>query len=75
MQVVTAKIRSGKYKAHHHGYTFIIESQGKNVWTLSNQNDVEIGRETSKSALVNMLASYDLHDIKELHQQEFCVYA
>jgi hypothetical protein len=69
------KIKSGKYKAEHHGYVFIIDNQGANVWTISNNLDVELHSDTNKKALVNFLSSYDLDGATQLNQQEFCEYA
>ena len=75
MQPTITKINSGKYTAHHHGYVFAIDNQGANVWTVSNDSDVELHRDTHKKALVNFLSSYDLEGTTKLHQQESCEYA
>lgn len=69
------KIRAGRYTANHHGYIFTIENNSANVWTINNHSDVELYRDSSKKALINMLASFSYDGTMKLHNQEFCAYA
>ena len=69
------KIRAGKYAVKHHGYIFTIENNSASVWTISNHAGIELYRDTSKKALINMIANCSYDRIAQLHQQEFCKYA
>ena len=75
MQATVKKIKSGKYTASYRGYVFTIRNEGTNVWTLSNQDDVEIYKCTTKNSLVKMLENYGLEGTKKLNEQQFCTYA
>jgi len=70
-----SKIRAGRYTAKHHGYIFTIENNSANVWTINNHSDVELYRDSSKKALINMLSNCSFDYTTKLHQQQYCEYA
>lgn len=56
-------------------WNFILRSESKGVWTLSNSNDVECCKFSSKRTALEALNRYDHATFDNFHSQEFCEYA
>jgi hypothetical protein len=69
------RIQAGKYVAKHHGFVFTIENNSASVWTINNHAGIELYRDTSKKALINMLTNCGYDSTQQLHQQQFCKHA
>jgi hypothetical protein len=75
MTPIVKRIRAGRYTLNQNGYRFDLVDNQEGSWILSNHAGVELYRDSTKQAVVNMLASYGTDGCRELHRQAFCTYA
>lgn len=66
---------TGRYRINHNGYIFDLNKNSDGKWVLFNHAGIELYRDDSKKAVVNMLSSYSSSGCAELHLQEYCTYA
>ena len=55
-------------------WNFVLRSESKGNWVLSNEQDVELCRFPSKRTALEALALYDHATLNNFHNQEFCEY-
>jgi hypothetical protein len=75
MKPIVKRIRAGRYTLNQHGYQFDLTDNSEGRWVLSNHSGVELYRDTTKQAIVSMLASYNTDGARALHRQEYCTYS
>jgi hypothetical protein len=67
------KIKAGKYEINANGFVFTLVNDCGH-WVLSNKADVELMRDSTKTAILNALRTYDGHGLESLNTQEWCSY-
>ena len=67
------KIKAGKYQVTAQGFVFTLTNE-INTWVLSNKSDTEVMRDSTKTAILDALLTYDGHGLESLNTQEWCAY-
>ena len=75
MKAIVKRIRAGRYTLNQNGYRFDLYKNDDGKWMLFNHQGIELYRDDSKLAIVNMLSSYNYDGCRELHLQQYCTYA
>jgi len=75
MKPIVKRVRAGEYSVNQNGYLFKLVNNGEGSWVLFNFFGVELYRDTTKSAVVNCIGTYNSDGCKALHRQQFCSYA
>lgn len=75
MRAIVKRIKAGKYIVNQNGYSFELCKNDDNKWMLFNHAGIELYKDDSKQAIINMISSYTSNGCRELHLQQYCTYA
>ena len=66
------KIKAGEYQVTAHGFVFTLIKYDH--WNLFNKAGTQVMRDTTKTAILNALNTYNGHDFESLDTQEWAGY-